>query len=158
MKLRYCLSAVVMVAAILPVSALAEGFEVNIEREDLRKFGNEPFFTELAVGDEAYIFTSNLCLEDSALNLVANMPISSMSEYGFNLKLKRGVNNTASGQIVTGTSADMTRKSNWFSTFGNLNQCSKIASFISFEPVFFRVLSVDGFTDMKGLMTSHFKE
>lgn len=145
-------------ALLLPSMGLADGFQVDADKEGLRKFGNEPFFSELAVGEEAYAYISSLCIDGSTLKLVANMPISSLSEYGYNLKLKREVNNAVTGQVVTGTSADASRKANWFSNFGGLYQCNQAATLVPFEPTFLLVLSIDGFTDLKSLMRSHFNE
>ncbi|MBL9072490.1 hypothetical protein [Tabrizicola sp.] len=145
-------------ALLVPSIGSAEGFQVDADKEGLRKFGNEPFFSELAVGEEAYAYISSLCVDGSTLKLVANMPISSLSEYGYNLKLKREVNNSVTGQVVTGSSADASRKANWFSSFGDLYQCDQVAALVPYEPTFLLILSIDGFTDLKSLMRSHFKE
>jgi hypothetical protein len=145
-------------AILFPACSFAEGFQMDSDKEGLRKFGNEPFFSELAVGDEAYVYISSLCVEDNALQLISNMTIGSLSEYGYNLKLKREVNNSVTGQVVTGSSADAARKANWFSGFGGLYQCDEVAALVPFEPTFLRVLSIDGFTDLKSLMRSHFNE
>ena len=139
-----------------PIQSFAEGFQVDTDKDGLRKFGNDPFFSELAVGEEAYAYVSNLCVEGNTLQLISNMKIGSLSEYGFNLKFKREVSNAVTGQIVTGSSADLSRKAGWFSDFGGLYQCSEIAALLPFEPTFLEVLSIDGFTNLKALMRSHF--
>ena len=141
---------------LLPSISLAEGFLLDTDKEGLRKFGNDAFFSELAVGDEAYVYISNMCLEVDKLQLISNIKIASVSEYGFNLKLKREVNNAVTGQISVGASADLTKKASWFSDFGNLYQCSEVAALVPYDPTFLRVLSIDGFTDFKSLMRSHF--
>lgn len=157
-KIRSLIGSALLFAQLVPSVGSAEGFQLDADKEGLRKFGNEPFFSELAVGEEAYVYISSLCVDGSTLKLLANMPISSLSEYGYNLKLKREVNNSVTGQVVTGASADASRKANWFSGFGGLYQCDQVAALVPFEPTFLLVVSIDGFTDLKSLMRSHFKE
>lgn len=147
-----------VVALSLPASSFADGFQIDSDQEGLRKFGNEPFFSELAVGDEGYVYISSLCLEGKSLQLISNLSIGTMSEYGYNLKLKREVNNSVTGQIVAGAKVEASDKKRWFSNFGGLHQCSRVADFVSFVPTFLRVISIDGVTDLKALMRSHFNQ
>ena len=156
--IRKLLIAASLAVLLLPRPSVADGFQVATDKEGLRKFGNDPFFSELAVGDEAYVHISSLCLEGTSLQLVSNTEIGTLSEYGYNLKLRREVNNSVTGQIVAGKSANLSRKASWFSDFGNLYQCRQVAALVPFEPTFLRVLSIDGFTDLKVLMRSHFDQ
>jgi hypothetical protein len=155
---RSAIIAVLATSLFSPLQAEVEGFQLNTDKEGLRKFGNRPFFSELAVGEEAYVYVSNLCLEGDKLQLISNLEIGTMSEYGFNLKIKREVNNSVTGQIVVGTSADLSSKPGWFSAFGNLYQCEALSTLTPYEPAFLRILSIDGFTDLKSLMRSHFEK
>ncbi len=136
--------------------AAADGFMIETDTEELRRFGNDPFFSELAVGDEAYVYISSLCVDDGTLQLISNIKIASMSEYNFNLKFKREINNSVTGVVAAGESAEASEKASWFSEFGNLYQCSKLSEVAPFEPTLLRVLSIDGFTDIKSLMRHHF--
>jgi hypothetical protein len=155
---RFAYLAALVAIFVSPSQGLAEGFQLNTEKEGLRKFGNRPFLSELAVGEEAYVYLFNLCREGDALRLISNLEIGTMSEYGFNLKIKREVNNSVTGQVVAGSSADLKSKQAWFSGFGNLYQCSVLSTLTPYEPTFLNVLSIDGYTDLKSLMRSHFEQ
>ena len=137
------------------VAAVADGFTLGMSTDEIRRMSGDTFFSDSAVGEEAYMKIADLCRTGEQLFLIANRAISTDHDNdAVTLKFKREPQLAVSASIEIGSEKKRSEVAKWFSAFGIVLSCDARKALFQFEPQLFPIVNIDGRTDLKSLIAA----
>lgn len=151
---RTTLAVLACVGVFTAQSVAANGFSIDMSRDTLRKMGGATFFTDLAIGESAYMGFYSMCKNGRDLYLMSNRAIGKKLNFSYNYKFVRRAGNLVIATVEKGEKVKDRTRARIPSQYANLRSCDKAQAYYSYDLKPVRVISINGKTNLSDLLKS----